>query len=377
MRRVRHSLEGILDLRDNKDDPVARAVQALVSRLPEVEPLERLHDLVRSNPWDWRDEERVHELATLVDAAVGDGSIATVGDWLQEEDLPSAWRLGYVIGSRNDRESLRALVVIAADANAPALAGYLAAVEEQEPGAFDRFIDGDEGRSMSESKRLFLTTAGPKSEVATSRLLDLSGAVSVTEAAARTIYWQDDLAPEVAVMLLQDWMSRITSDRDYAAVVDWVQMFAYRRGGLPPQLRALTRELLHRRLDYPDIGHQRYDWCQLAGLAGDFPEELARDVLDLVSRGGLTLLESDHEAAVLRAAAVVSPKATWDLVGGRIEQGDWRASMTLRGWFADAFPAETILEWVGESEKRAELVASIAPAGGDRPSELEPLSRQA
>lgn len=373
-RRVRHTLEGILELRDDEDDPVARAVQGLLSRLPALEPLERLHDLVRSNPWDWRDETRVHELAMLIDAAVSNGSIATVAEWLRDEELPSAWRLGNVLGARSDRGSLRALVVMAADANAPALAGYLAAVEEQEPGAFDRFIDVEEGRSMSESKRLFLTTAGPRSEAATSRVLDLSRAVPVTEAAGRTIYWQEDLAPEVAARLLQDWMSRIDSDRDYAAVVDWVQMLAYRRGGLPPELNSLTRELLHQRLNYPNIGHQRYDWCQLGvALARDFPDELARDVLDLVSRGGLTLLDSDHEAAVLRAAATVSPKGTWGLVAGRIEQGDWRAAMTLRGWFTEAVPAETILDWVGDSEKRAELVASIAPAGGDRPSELAVL----
>jgi hypothetical protein len=363
--------EGILEMRTDENDPVARAVQDLLSRLPALEPLERLHDLVRSNPWDWRDETRVHELATLIDDAVRDGSIATVGEWLRDEELPSAWRLGNAMGARSDRASLRALVVMAADANAPALAGYLAAVEEQEPGAFDRFIDVEEGRSMPESNRLFLSTAGPRSEAATSRVLDLSRAVSVTEAAGRTIYWQEDLATEVAAGLLQDWMSRIDSDRDYAAVIDWLQMLAHRRGGLPPELNSLTLELLHQRLDYPNIGHQRYDWCQLAaGLARGFPDELARDVLDLVSRGGLTLLDSDHEAAVLRAAAAVSPKGTWDLVAGRIEQGDWRTAMTLRGWFAEAIPAETILDWVGDSKKRAELVASIAPAGGDRPSEL-------
>ena len=370
MRRVRHSLEGILEMRNDEDDPVTRAVEGLLSRLPALEPLERLHDLVRSNPWDWR-EARVHELATLIDAAVQEGSIETVGEWLRDEELPSAWRLGNAVGAGRDRETLRALVVMAAHANAPALPGYLAAVEEHEPGAFDRFIDVEEGRSMSESNRLFLSTAGPRSEAATSRVLELSRAVPVTEAAGRTIYWQEDLATDVAAGLLQDWMSRVDSDRDYAAVVDWLQMLAHRRGGLPPELNSLTRELLHQRLDYPNIGHQRYDWCQLAaGLARGFPDEVARDVLDLVSQGGLTLLDSDHEAAVLRAAAAISPESTWDLVAGRIEQGDWRTAMSLRGWFAEAIPAETILDWIGDSEKRAELVASIASAGGDRPSEV-------
>lgn len=373
MRRARRSLEGILDLRD-KDDPVARAARALISRLPGVEPLERLHDLVRANPWDWRDEERVHELATLIDWAVGDGSISTVGDWLQEEELPSAWRLGNVIGARDEGGSLRAIVVSASDVNTPALAGYLKAAEEREPGAFDRFIDDEEGRSISESKRLYLTTAGPKSEAATSRMLQLSRAVSVAEAASRTIHFQDDMAPDVAMALLEEWMSRIASDHDYAAVVDWVQMLAYRRGGLPPELRSPTCELLHRRLDYPDIGNQRYDWCQLAAeLTRDFPIDTARDVLDLVARGGLTLLDSDHEGAVLRAAAGASPKATWDLVGGRIEDGDWRLVMALRGWFAEVVPADTVIEWIGGSETRAELVANIASAGGDRPSELTVL----
>ena len=374
MRRVRHSLEGIVRLRDDQDDPVARAVEGLLSRLPALEPLERLHDLVQSSPWAWRDETRVHELAKLIDSAVRNGSIGTVGEWLREEELPSAWRLGNAMGARSDCRSLRALVVMTAEANAPALAGYLAAVEEHEPGAFDRFIDVEEGRSMSDSMRLFLSTAGPRSDAATSRVLDLSRAVPVPEAAGRTIYWQDDLATEAAAGLLEDWMGRIDSDHSYAAVVDWVQMFAYRKNGLPPALNSLTLGLLRKRLDYPNIGQQRYDWCQLAaGLARDFPDELTRDVLDLVSRGDLTLLDSDHEAAVLRAAAAVSPEGVWDLVTGRIEQGDWRVVMTLRGWFPEAVPTETILDWVGGSDKRAELVASIARAGGDRPSELATL----
>ena len=371
LRRARHSLERMTELRDDHDDPVARAVEGLLSRLPALEPLERLHDLVRSSSWDWRDETRVDELATLIDSAVRNGSIETVGKWLREEELPSAWRLGKALGARSDRESLRGLVFMAADANVPALAGYLAAVEEHEPGAFDRFIDVEEGSSLSESRRLFLSTAGPRSEAATSRVLDLCRAVSVPEAAGRTIYWQEDLSIEAAVGLLEDWVGRIDSDRAYAAVVDWIQMFAYRRDGLPPELKSLTLGLLHKRLDFPNIGHQRYDWCQLAAeLARDFPDELARNVLDLISQDALTLLESDHEAAVLRAAAAVSPKGTWDLIAGRIEQGDWRAAMTLRGWFAEAVPARTILNWVGDSDRRAELVASIARAGGDRPSEL-------
>lgn len=371
LRRARHSISDILELRHEEDDPVARAAEGLLARLPALEPIERLHDLVRSNPWDWRETARVDELARLIDAAVRDGSVATVARWLQEEELPSAWRLGHTLGARSDHSSLRPMVVEAAETNASALAGFLAAVDEQEPGAFDRFLDAEEGRSMSNSKRLFLSTAGPRSDGATSRVLDLSQAVSVTEAASRTMFWQEDLTTEVAAELLRDWMSRLDSDRDYAAVVDWVQMLAHRRGGLPQELSAATLELLHQRLDYPDIGHQRYDWCRLAsGLAPDYPGELARDVLDLVSQDRLTLVDSDHEAAVLRSAAAASPKEAWDLVAGRIEQGDWRLSMTLRGWFAAAVPADTVLEWVGDSDERAELVATIARAGGDRPSEL-------
>ncbi len=373
LRQLRRKLEDILDL-GGADEPVAEAAAALMSRLPALEPIERLHGLVRSNPWDWRDESRSRELATLIDTAVETGLISTVGEWLQNEELASAWRLGNVVGSRGDRESLRELVVATAAANWSALAGYLAAVDEREPGAFDRFIDGQEGSSMSEAKRLYLTTAGPQTEAATARVCLLSRAVPVIEAASRVLYWQDGLAPDVARVLLEDWMSRISSDRDYAAVVDWVQMFAFRIGGVPPELTSLTLALLHRRLEYPNVGHQRYDWCQLAaGLAREFPDELASDVVELVSRGDLTLLGSDREAGVLRAAAAESPGSTWNLIAGRVEQGDWRVSLSVSGWFADAVPAQLISQWIGDSEERAEVVARIAPVGAERPSELAVL----
>ncbi len=365
LRLLRKALEDRLDR--NNEGPQALELQALRARLPAIKTIERLHDLVSSQFWNWSDDQKVHELISGIDAAVSDGSIGKVSEWLQQEQLPSAWRLGNAFGARNDRESFVGLFELAAQKNAPMIAGFLAAVEDLEPGAFDRLLEGAKGRELPESTRLFLTTASPPSVMAVRRLLDLSRTVSVSDAARQTVYWQENLNSGDASTLIEDWMSRIGSDHDYAAVVDWVHLLTLRSGTLPPGLFDLTSRLLHQRLDYPNIGNQRHSWCQLAAY---FPDEIVQTILNLVSRNELLLMDTDDEAAILRNACAKSPSKTWDFIAGEIEQGNWRVSLAVAGWLASSVPTSTIQTWIGALEGRAELVARIAPVGDERPSEL-------
>jgi hypothetical protein len=369
LRQLRKALEAILNR--HNEGPQALELQSLKARLPAIETIERLHDLVSSQPWNWRDDQKVQELISVIDAAVSDGSIGKVGEWLQQEQLPSAWRLGNAFGARNDRESFVGLFELAAQSNASMIAGFLAAVEDLKPGAFDRLLESAKGRKLPESTRLFLTTASPQSVMALRRLIDLSRTVSVSDAARQTVHWQENLNSDDASTLIEDWMSRIGSDHDYAAVVDWVHLLTSQSGTLPPELFDLTSRLLHRRLDYPNIGNQRYSWCQLAAvLIPYFPDDIAQTILNLVSRNELLLMDTDDEAAILRNVCAISPSKTWALIAGQIEQGNWRVSLAVAGWLAGSVPTSTIQTWIGGVEGRAELVARIAPAGDERPSEL-------
>jgi hypothetical protein len=374
LRQVRRSLQSILDFAEEESTLKASALR-LLERLPTPSPIERLRDLAEANPWDWREDDRKSELHRLIEVAQTDGTLPTVVGWLGAEQLASSWQIGHAIGLLPEHDSYLADFAKAAPTNPSAMAGFLAARNEDgDETVFDRFIDEERGRSLPASVQLFLTVSGPRSRAASARVLSLSHRLPVVESASRTLLWQERLADAETLALLEDWDRRLKSDRDYAAVIDWIQMLASRRQGLPSELNEPTRALLRRRSAFPNIGHQRWDWCQLAAtLAVEFPEDIAKDILDLVSEGNLTLLDSNHEAAVLSAAAKASPQSVWALAAGRIVNGDWRVSMGLRGWFTKAIPLDVIEEWISDSVDRARVVASVAPAGRDEPDPLAVL----
>jgi hypothetical protein len=374
LRRLRRSLEQRVDLAEPETEPNT-ALQRLLARLPTPSPLQRLRELAELPPWDLgRDDSRRSELQTLLEVARQHGTLPQIFNWLAAEDLPSAWHVGFAVGALPDPESYVDDLVRAAAKNAPALAGFLAAqVEAGKTEAFDQFLEDGPGATLPPSTRLYLTSAGPYSPKAHARGIQLVAELPVAEGAGHALNLQDSLDATEALELVRNWRSRVQSDRDYAAVVDWMNMYVQRKNGLNPKLHGITLELLRLRRSYPDLGHERWDWCQLAAiLASRFPVEIATEVVDLVSEG-LLFLESDDEAAVLRASAESAPDDVWSLAAERLESRDWRVLMTLRGWFTTAFPIGVIDEWIGRSADRARLVADIAPAGGDEPDPLAVL----
>lgn len=352
------------------------AARQLLARLPTPSPLERLRELVELHPWEWeQNDDRKSELGTLLDGARQDGTLPEVFRWLIEEEIPSSWQVGFTLGSLPHSEPYISNLVEAAVKNAPALAGFLAAqVEAGNNEAFDQFLETPSASTLPQTIRLYLTAAGPHSPNALARGLQLAKELPVAESASRTLYLQDSLDTMEVQELVRSWSIRVQSDRDYASVVDWMNMYVHRKGELHPDLQEIALEWLHLRRLHPDIGNERWDWCQLAArLTSRFPREIAAEVLDLVSEGHLLLLDSDDEAAVLRAAGEAAPEDVWPLVAERLQGRDWRLSMNLRGWFTPAIPVGVIDEWVGDSVDRARLVADIAPAGGDEPNPLAVL----
>jgi hypothetical protein len=352
------------------------AIQQLLARLPTPSPLERLRELVELHPWEWEhNNDRRSELRTLLDGARQDGTLPEVFAWLADEEIPSSWQVGFALGSLPHSEPYIDDLVDAAVKNAPALAGFLAAqVETGKAQAFDQFLETPSGSALPPTIRLYLTAAGPHSPKALTRGLELVKELPVAEGASRTLYLRDSLDITEVQELVRDWKIRVQSDRDYASVVDWMNMYVQRKGELNPDLHEITLELLHLRRFHPDIGTERWSWCQLAvRLISRFPREIATEVLDLVSEGHLLLLESDEERVVLRATGEAAPEDVWLLVTERLQGRDWRLSMTLRGWFTSAIPVGVIDEWVGDSVDRARLVADITPAGEDEPNPVAVL----
>ncbi len=358
---LRRALEGIV--RHARDHPVVEAVHRLEQQLPVQDSKQRLRELLTLNPWDWQlQRDKSAALDELVDAAIAEGWIDGFLAALREEPLPGAWHLGQALGARSADSLPPQVLVDSVATNAPALAGFLRArVELGDTSAFDDFFAQLDDGNMQPATQLYVTVAGPASDVARQRAIALGRTLPTAEVAGRLLVWQENLTDAEIESLLSDWCSTVTDDRTYAVLIDWIAMLAHRERALPDSSMRLVLAFLADRVNYPDIGNERWDWCEVAMLfvALD-PLRIAQIVLDLVSLGELVMLGSDREAEVLRSCAAAAPQEVWFEVSRRVEAGDWRAAMSLRGWFAGAFPPDSLLEWVGESVERARLLASLA-----------------
>lgn len=135
-----------------------------------------------------------------------------------------------------------------------------------------------------------------------------------------------------------------------------------------PAITAGLLNLLLLRRDLPDLRQEGWDWSQLAKHVLKLePVAIADLLIDLVSSGHLMLAHRE-EARVLHDASKTAPAPVWGLVADRLESGDWRVELSLRGSFLHAIPLDVVVTWIGGSTERAEVVADIAPVGGTEPS---------
>jgi hypothetical protein len=181
--------------------------------------------------------------------------------------------------------------------------------------------------------------------------------------------WQRNLSDEDVDALLDDWLPRVSSERDYGALIDWFNLWLHGQKAVPERLRERALRLLMLRRQHPDIAREAWDWCRIAdGLADEHGAELARLVFDLVDSGSLMIHEGRDESEVITPIACLYPQAVWDDIAGRLEQGSWRIQMEIRGWLLTVVPLQVIEAWVGDDVRRARLIASIAPIGGEEPT---------
>jgi hypothetical protein len=152
-------------------------------------------------------------------------------------------------------------------------------------------------------------------------------------------------------------------------------MWAFDKPSLEDDVLEAIYPLIQMRTQLPDMGNQRWDWTQLAyKLVSSRSQGLFTMVLDLIEANHLMVVVmenlNDDEAGLLTACARTNPSDTWADLMHRLEENQWRVGMQIRGWLVNAFPAELVSEWVGESRERARRVAAIANAGGERPTDI-------
>jgi hypothetical protein len=139
---------------------------------------------------------------------------------------------------------------------------------------------------------------------------------------------------------------------------------------IPTRSTAGTQELVLARATFPELGQQAYDWTRLSSLiAGVATAEVVAQVLDMIDKD-LVLHHSTPEARLLVHLAATDPRALWEMIGEQLERGNWKLSMSIRGWLTSSVDVDVLRDWVGGRLDRARLLANVASAGEDAPSPL-------
>jgi hypothetical protein len=347
-------------------------LEELERALPRPAAVEELMTLLELGPWELEHGELRGRVERLTEELVHADAVDEILSWLSERPLPGGWFLGHTLAAHVETLPwLGDRLLNFLEFNLSVLAGYLTGlVDSGMVGASDEFLDQERSVVLSPSHVLELTTRGPETHRAKERLIEIIPQLSVEEGTYGTIRWQPALADEEVVLLLADWSSRMLSQSGYNALIDWLSLWYHRDRDLPAQARVEVLGLLKRRLEFPDLGNERWDWAQIAKrFVPTHSSEVARVLLDLVSEKDLIFLDSDEEAEILRSAAQVSPLELWTEVAQRLEREDWRIAMDLRSWFTEAIPVDVLADWVQDSVRRARLLAGIAHAGAGVPSD--------
>lgn len=342
--------------------------------LPVAAPGEELASLAYAQRWEWEEGElqkSINQIATSMPQA---DAVAAMTDLLSAREAPEAsFELGAALYLVAPGENTKASLAALADrGNVASLVGYLhASIEDGQPDAFDQFLDGPAGLELEPSTRLVITVRGPKSDAGWIRLIDLMKVVPVGIGASRMFGWHVGIDERHLIAIVDEWLTKITSQADYNLAVDAVAAMVLQR----PQLSGAVEEriitLVELRSRYPDVGQQNWDWVQLARrrLAGDV-DALWLKLLQLADAGSLNLFSGSEEQKLVQEAISAAGSQSLDRVLNTVRTGSWRLQMDFRGWLADVYSPTDVISWTGQDVERARLVASLTGITDGPPSEV-------
>lgn len=371
VRKVRAEAEHLVALygrHDREDRNVRERLEVLLKRLPEPSPAETLMVLSQLRRWDFPEGELPQRLAEAMRQLSSDELVDLLGDLLSTPDVPAAWEVGYAAAEIDIREQALSVLVSGHSTNPNALLGFLVRAQSDNELVFEEFLGSEAAADLTLREKVSLGSRGP----ATPGVRELVGEglreLPVATAISAGFGWHRHLDESGMLALLNDWLERVVSQHDYSALVDWLNLALHPEATVPEAMRESVWRLIERRREYPDLGHETWDWTRLAaGYVADRPYELAVLILDLVDDRDVMLHEGDDQSKLLGECAAADSRV-WPEVAGRLEAGSWLLQTELRGWFLHSVPSETVDAWVGADLHRARLVASIAPVGGSTPS---------
>lgn len=374
LNELRNEVAGLISLRTHHgsgDPDVLAALESLRARLPQPSVMEELRVLLNQRRWDLGDGELLSQIRESI-RGLWPGERESALAVLSEE-LPAAWEFGHglakVVG--HDDEILTRLVR-SFSVNSPALTGYLHGLTESGfLEAFDDFIERGQTDSLSNFDKVALSVRGPTTDRSKTRVLRGLDDLTVAQGTNVLFGWQRNLSETEVQILVDGWLQRLASQQDYSSLVDWFNMWLHGRESVPDSLRQSAICILLERRKFPNIGQQLWDWCRVALLLGTTEAlRLLVLILDLIETGVAMIHPGDEEALLLTGWAKSFPEEMWRQITERLGAGAWSLQMQIRGWLVESFPVGTVTEWIGSDLIRARIVADIASAGEDTPSDL-------
>lgn len=383
LRSLRTELEHTLSLYERyrqEDQRVIGRARTLLDRLPVPTRSEELQALVHLRRWDLEDgalQSRIQAVIASLESEVDRQSALAL---LNEQDLPAAWELGRAFGiAIGESATTLDALMRTFDRNASGLVGYLHGLTESgHESAFDEFLDSDRALKLDLRARVTIAVRGPVTDSSRARIIAGLHELPVADGIYSLFGWQRHLSEDEVDTLLDDWLSRLSSQQDYNALVDWLNLwFATSEDipSIPDHLRTRALRLVMLRREYPDVSGESWDWSHIAhSLADEHGGELAQLLFDLVDSGSFMIHEGSEESKLAVRCARLYPQAVWDDVARRLTQGSWQIQMEIRGWLLSVVPVEILKAWVDDDVDRARLVASISPVGGEEPIPSAPVA---
>jgi hypothetical protein len=201
--------------------------------------------------------------------------------------------------------------------------------------------------------------------------MELLPEVPVASAVASLFGWHHQLDSKSIFKLIDSFVDRIVDGRDYLATISWTSLALHNVKQLGADQERTVYRLVAMRSTHPDLGAERWAWARLAErLSADYALRIVQLIVALAAGASVVMLTQDEEAGLMRRVAAHSPTEAWSIVGNALLEGDWRVVLALRPWVTDAFESSVIEAWIGNSDQRAERVASVANAGRDAPTAI-------
>lgn len=367
--RARVEVEELRSLFDRvgTEDGRPAALSSFVGLLPDETSAERLEVLASTKTWDRETKDLAKELADVARMADGTNPSAALLSLLDgEAEVPAAYAIGWALHllGVDYSDGVAKLAPIAETPNSAALIGFLhILVNDGDTDAFDRYLDEAD---LSPLVALQYSVRGVRSEAAIARVNRLAETVPVVTGARVLFAWMHGADEAESARYLRLWQERIASQEDYNAVIDFAAMQVFRKSGPLAGLDPAIAELILLRRDYPNLGQESWDWTVLVRRQLESnPLAVVKLIADLVDVDALSAFSGSEEAKLLQEAVRLTEGAGWIELMDRLEQGQWRLSITVQEWLGNVATVEMARHWVGDNVERARTLANVTKPQGE------------